>query len=481
RCGPGGRTNRASIDGRPACTQAPRYQAALEPVVTTTRAGARPGGGRRATWSGPALGLERAAAEPPRWGPRWTRASVGGSGRPVAHEAGAGRREARCAMPGATDGAAARVAGALVTSPERLVYPEAGLSKRDLAEYLEAVGEALLRRASRRPLAVVRCPEGVAGHCFYQKHPSESFAPDLPRLTIEEKEGPDEYFYVESVAHLVSLAQLGVVELHVWGSRVDDLERPDLLVFDLDPSPGVPFAVTKRTARRLRERLDALGLAPYLRATGGKGLHVVAPLVPQAGWDEVKRFAEAVAGSLAAEDPEHLTTALPKERREGKVFIDYLRNGRGATAVADYSPRARAGASVAVPLRWDELGRLPASAAYDLRKARRRLASLGDDPWAGFEASAVPLATALAAGGPARGAPGARGRVVGAELPPPPRARARRGRGRAGARPRGGGGRGAARARGGGASAAAALGPPPCDRVVFASPPVMVVLRCFLH
>ncbi len=303
-------------------------------------------------------------------------------------------------MPGATDGAAARVAGALVTSPERLVYPEAGLTKRDLAEYLEAVGEALLRRSSRRPLAVVRCPEGVAGQCFYQKHPSESFTPDLPRLTIEEKEGPDEYFYVESVAHLVSLAQLGVVELHVWGSRVDDLERPDLLVFDLDPSPGVPFEVTKRTARRLRERLDALGLAPYLRATGGKGLHVVAPLVPQAGWDEVKRFAEAVAGSLATEDPEHLTTALPKERREGKVFVDYLRNGRGATAIVDYSPRARPGAPVAVPLRWDELGRLPSSAAYDVRKVRRRLASLGDDPWAGFEASAVPLATALAAGGP---------------------------------------------------------------------------------
>src|SRR5690554_1550665 len=256
-----------SLAGAGRAHEASRRAAGRGPARGRKGASARPEGGRRA------------AAEPPRWGLSSSRPSVGGSRRPVAHDAGAGRREARCAMPGATDGAAARVAGALVTSPERLVYPEAGLTKRDLAEYLEAVGEALLRRSSRRPLAVVRCPEGVAGQCFYQKHPSESFTPDLPRLTIEEKEGPDEYFYVETVAHLVGLAQLGVVELHVWGSRVDDLERPDLLVFDLDPSPGVPFEVTKRTARRLRERLDALGLAPYLRATGGKGLHVVAPLV----------------------------------------------------------------------------------------------------------------------------------------------------------------------------------------------------------
>src|SRR5690606_6396354 len=147
-----------------------------------------------------------------RWGRSSSRPRVGGSRRPVAHDAGAGRREARCAMPGATDGAAARVAGALVTSPERLVYPEAGLTKRDLAEYLEAVGEALLRRWSRRPLAVVRCPEGVAGQCFYQKHPSESFTPDLPRLQMEDKENVDAYLYVKTVAHLVRLVLLSVVE-----------------------------------------------------------------------------------------------------------------------------------------------------------------------------------------------------------------------------------------------------------------------------
>ncbi len=295
-----------------------------------------------------------------------------------------------------TSGDAAEVAGVRLTNPDRVLYADQGVTKRDLAEYYAAVGEELLRRAGGRPLALVRCPEGTADQCFYQKHPGASFAPGLPRIAIEEKEGPADYVYLESVPHLVSLVQLGLLEIHAWGSRVDDLERPDLMVLDLDPSPGVDFARTKRAARDLRRTLERLGMGAFLRTTGGKGLHVVVPLVPEADWDEVKGFAKAVAEAIVATDPATLTTELPKAKREGKVFIDYLRNGRGSTAIVNYSTRSRAGAPVAVPLRWDELGRLEASAAYDLRSARRRLASLGEDPWAGFEEAAVPLSAALA-------------------------------------------------------------------------------------
>ncbi|HEX7041034.1 MAG TPA: non-homologous end-joining DNA ligase [Trueperaceae bacterium] len=289
------------------------------------------------------------------------------------------------------------LAGVRLTSPERVVFPETGVTKGEVAEHYASVGEVLLGRAAGRPLALVRCPDGLAGGCFYQKHPGESLDPDLPRVVIEEKEGPDEYVYVTEVAHLVGLVQVGVVELHTWGSTVERLEEPDRLVFDLDPSPGVPFDVTKETAQRLRRLLERLGLTPFLRATGGKGLHVVAPLEPESGWDDVKSFAETVAATLASADPDRLTTDLPKERREGKVFVDYLRNGRGATAIADYSVRARPGAPVAVPLRWDELPGLDASSAYDVRRVRRRLAALGGDPWQGYEDAAVPLPRAVAA------------------------------------------------------------------------------------
>lgn len=302
------------------------------------------------------------------------------------------------ADPGAKLGKGeAEVAGVRLTNAGRVLYPDQGVTKLDLARYYEAVGEELLRRAARRPLALVRCPEGAADQCFYQKHPGPSFAPGLARVAIQEKEEVDDYVYLESVPDLVSLVQLGVLEVHAWGSTVDHLENPDILVFDLDPSPGVEIGYTKAVARRLRDLLTDLGLGAYLRATGGKGLHVVVPLVPEAGWDEVKGFAKAVAEALAATDPERLTTNMSKSKRGGRVFIDYLRNGRGSTAIVNYSTRSRPGAPVAVPMRWDELGRLKHPGAYDVVSARRRLASLKADPWEDFEAAAVPLATALSA------------------------------------------------------------------------------------
>jgi bifunctional non-homologous end joining protein LigD len=189
--------------------------------------------------------------------------------------------------------------------------------------------------------------------------------------------------------------QAGVLEVHVWGSRIDQVERPDIMVIDLDPSPDVPWATTRATTRELRDRLAGLGLTGFLRTTGGKGLHVVVPLQRRHGWDEVKSFARALCERLAASDRERLTTSASMAKRPGKIYLDYLRNGRGATAIGSYSTRAREGAPVAVPVRWDELDRGLRPDQYTVGNVRRRLASLRGDPWVGFDAAAGRITTAM--------------------------------------------------------------------------------------
>ena len=291
---------------------------------------------------------------------------------------------------------AAKVADVAISNPDRVLYPDQGVTKLDLARYYAAVGEQLLAWAANRPLSLVRCPEGSEAQCFYQKHPGPAFAASLPRVPIEESEGVEDYLYLKTVSDLVALVQAGVLEVHAWGSTVEDLERPDMLVFDLDPSDGVAFTYTKSVATDLRDVLAGLGLTGFLRTTGGKGLHVVVPLTPDSDWDTAKEFAKTVAQGLADRDPRRLTTAMAKAKRVDKVFIDYLRNGRGATAIVNYSTRSRLGAPVATPLRWDELARLTSSAAYDIVSVRRRLASLKSDPWEGFDEARKPLSSAIA-------------------------------------------------------------------------------------
>ena len=291
------------------------------------------------------------------------------------------RRKRRAPTAGADR---ANVAGVNLSSPDKVLYPQQGVSKRDLAEYYANVGEWMVPYVQDRPLALVRCPQGRDVKCFYQKHPGEAMAKDLPRVTIEESDGPGPYLYVQRPDHLVQLVQSGVLELHVWGSRVGDLERPDILVFDLDPADDVPWAETLRIARELRDRLDGIGLASFPRTTGGKGLHLVVPIAPTLQWPEAKAFAQALAQVHAQDDPKRITTNMSKAKRGGKVFLDYLRNGRGATAIASYSTRAREGAPVAVPIRWDELGPRLTSDRYHIGNVPRRLGSLKGDPWEGF-------------------------------------------------------------------------------------------------
>jgi bifunctional non-homologous end joining protein LigD len=280
-----------------------------------------------------------------------------------------------------------KIAGVEITHPDRVLYPATANSrehtKGDVARHYEAVAEPLLPHLVDRPLSVVRCPGGI-DDCFYQKHHTESLPEAVDFVTLEEQDGKADYLLVKDLEGLLSLAQYGALEFHPWSCRTDRVERPDRLILDLDPGPGVDWAAVKSAARRVHDRLEELGLSSFLRTTGGKGLHVVTPLERRSSWQELKDFARALAEQLVEEDPEHLVATAAKEKREGRLFLDWLRTGRGATAVVNYSLRARPGAPVATPLRWDELDALESAAAYGIENIPNRLAALGSDPWEGF-------------------------------------------------------------------------------------------------
>lgn len=282
------------------------------------------------------------------------------------------------------DGMGPAVEGIRISNPDRVVYPGQGVTKLALAEFYADIQDWLMPWLANRLLSLVRCPDGRGKSCFYQKHLADSQAPKVPRHRFQESKGVTEYVYVQSISHVIALVQSGVLEFHVFGSQVKDVEHPDLLVFDLDPSPGVSWATVLRTARELKDRLTSIGLPPFLRTTGGNGLHLVVPIRPALGWDEVKAFAKALAVQHAADDPKHLTTTLSRAKREGRIYIDYLRNGRGATAIASYSTRARPGAPVAAPIRWSELTVRLRPDRYTVGNLQRRLGALKSDPWEGF-------------------------------------------------------------------------------------------------
>lgn len=284
------------------------------------------------------------------------------------------------------------VANVAITHPDRPLYPEQGITKADVARHYEALAPWILPQLNERPLSLLRCPEGLKGECFFQKHPDINFAKEVPRVAIPEKQGgTSDYVYIGSATDLVWLVQFGVLEFHPWGCRIDDLERPDTLVFDLDPGPGLPWRVIAMTAKSLRERLATLGLNSFLQATGGKGLHLIVPVKPELDWEQAKAFAQAISRAHASDDPGNLTTNMSKTKRKGKVFIDYLRNSRGSTSIARYSTRANEGATVATPLRWDELSANATANRYTINNVRRRLSALKADPWESYEEARRPI------------------------------------------------------------------------------------------
>jgi bifunctional non-homologous end joining protein LigD len=271
------------------------------------------------------------------------------------------------------------VAGIHLTNPDRVLYPDQGVTKRALADYYVAVAERMLPHIAGRPLALVRCPQGRAEECFFQKHASQGWPNAFGTIEITEKSATREYMYVEDVAGLVAAAQMGVLELHVWGSHAEKVEQPDRMVFDLDPDEALPFADVKAAARDLKRRLEEIGLLSFPMVTGGKGIHVVVPLERRHGWSEHRAFAEAMARHMAAEQPERYVAVMSKAKRRGKIFIDYLRNQRGATAIAPFSTRAKAGATIALPVSWQGLGRLANAHPATIRTVKRFLGRA--DPW----------------------------------------------------------------------------------------------------
>jgi bifunctional non-homologous end joining protein LigD len=276
--------------------------------------------------------------------------------------------------------------GVRLTNPQRVLYPDQGVTKRDLAAYYEMMAEWMLPHISERPLTLVRCPAGQQAHCFFQKHFDDSAPDSIRRILIEERDGPEWYGVLNSTDGLLSLVQLGALELHSWNSRADRLERPDRLIIDLDPDPGVAWGAVVDGALHVRELLAELGLESFLKTTGGKGLHVVVPLVRRADWSEVRRFAQAVATLLAQAAPGLYTTEFSKQKRRGRILLDYLRNARGATAIEAYSTRARPGAPVAAPIYWDELADAVRADSFTVLNMADRKKELGEDPWKDFGA-----------------------------------------------------------------------------------------------
>ncbi|MCC4601900.1 DNA ligase D [Xanthomonas melonis] len=272
--------------------------------------------------------------------------------------------------------------GVTITHPERVVFPALGISKGDVAGYYRAVAPLVLAEIARRPLSLLRCPDGVGGDCFFQKHQGRQLGAHIEAIALRQKSGSEDYLYIEDVAGLLELVQMNTLELHPWGAGIDDPEHPDRLVFDLDPGDGVAWKEVVAAAREIRSKLRAAGLESAVRLSGGKGLHVVVPIVPAASWDQARDFCEAFAQALATQAPERYVATMSKARREGVIFIDWLRNGRGNTSVCSWSLRAREKATVAVPLRWEELGKLAGPDAFSMDKARQRARRQRNHPWA---------------------------------------------------------------------------------------------------
>jgi bifunctional non-homologous end joining protein LigD len=288
------------------------------------------------------------------------------------------KRKAKPDVPAARDDWESLVR---LTHPERVVYPELGLQKRDVARYIALVAPRMLPLIAGRPLSLVRCPGGVAEKCFFQKHPPPGLSSAVQRISVREKGEVAEYLVIHNLEGLLAVVQFGVLEIHTWQSQAQDLERPDQLIFDLDPAPDVSWRAVCEAAIGLRDLLAELKLTSFVKLSGGKGLHLHVPIRPKLGWSETKAFCRAVSVVLERAAPDRFTLNMSKASRPKRIFIDYLRNERGATSIAPYSMRARASGAVALPIAWDELQRVDAPDAFTISALLKDPARLQIDPW----------------------------------------------------------------------------------------------------
>jgi bifunctional non-homologous end joining protein LigD len=315
--------------------------------------------------------------------PRGERAQTSDAAAPASHAASV-HRSPRAARRRRDDSAESEVAGIRITSARRVIDADTGTHKLELARYYERAGRWILPHLRDRPVSLVRAPRGLSGETFFQRHSGRA---PLPELTEHEGLDPGHpaLLTIDTPKALVSAAQMDVIELHTWNARVNDIERPDRVVFDLDPDPALGWDRMIEAAQRTRALLAELGLESFCKTSGGKGLHIVVPLTPEAGWDDVKAFARAVAQHLASVWPTQITATMGPEHRKKKIFVDYLRNARGASTAVAYGVRARPGMGVSVPIAWDELDATTGGAQWTLATIDARLATLAQaDPWAGY-------------------------------------------------------------------------------------------------
>jgi bifunctional non-homologous end joining protein LigD len=272
-----------------------------------------------------------------------------------------------------------------ISNRERIIFPESKISKGQLADYYAAVAPIMLPWVGSRPMSLVRCPQGRAKKCFFQKHDAGSFGNTVKHVGIAEKDGHEEpYLYIDTADGVLTCVQMGTIEFHGWGSRIEDVEKADRLVFDLDPDEGLDFEAVRKAAFHFRDILKSIGLETFPMVTGGKGIHVIAPLVPKAEWPEVKDFAHRLAQAVAQNDPANFTAALPKAQRKGRIFVDYLRNQRGATAVMPYGVRARPEAPVAAPITWKEMATIDKPSHFHIGDAKELVKRAASKALAGW-------------------------------------------------------------------------------------------------
>ncbi len=274
------------------------------------------------------------------------------------------------------------VAGVQLSHPDKILYPDDGITKLDLAHYYEDVAQWMLPHVENRLLSLVRCPQGSGQKCFFQKHPGNGTSDALRRFNVQEKNEIEQHLALYDVAGLVSLVQMGVLEIHIWGSHADRYEKPDRLIFDLDPDPTVEWPAVVTAAKEVRLLLEELELVSFIKTTGGKGLHVVVPIQRRTNWDDAKSFCRSVAEFMVTAAPDRYIAKMSKAARKRKIYVDYLRNDLGATAIAPYSTRNRNGAPVSVPITWDELSSRIKSDHFNIQNLPTRLAKLKKDPWA---------------------------------------------------------------------------------------------------